>query len=424
MLKDALTPHPFDAFDRRLSADSHAPIGVAFSGGGDSLMALKAAVAWTERHGRRVVAFHVDHRLQASSAGWALAAAAAADRLGAAFLSLAWTGDKPSTGLPAAARIARHGLIADAARQAGVRVVVFGHTADDQIEAVLMRDSGLRMGGLREWAPSPVWPEGRGLFVFRPLLGLRRAAIRQALAAEGEQWIDDPANIDPRSARARVRPLAAGLGRPAVEPDDGLLARLASLAAMGEGGDIRIDRAILRAAAPSTARRLIGAAAASVGGATGPPRGGRLEALTNRVLGQSAVSATLCGARVLAGDEVRFARDAGEASRGGLAPIALGPNETGVWDGRFEVTAGAEPLTVVRLAGRAPGLDRAERGRLRALPASVRPGLPLTVLADGRLTCALLAGTGLAGSASIGVKPLVAARFLAACGVISKEPAT
>ncbi len=421
-----INPTPaFASFDHRLSGESKAPIGVAFSGGGDSLMALKITIAWAFPRGRSVIAFHVDHRLQAASPGWAAAARASADRLGAGFVALAWSGDKPATGLAAAARIARHRLIAEAAREAGVRVLVFGHTADDQIEAVLMRDAGHRMGALREWSPSPVWPEGRGLFVLRPLLGARRAAIREALAAEGETWIDDPANTDPRSPRARARPTAAAIDPLDVgaEADD-RLAELASQARVGPGGDIRIDRDALRTAPRASARRLVGAAAACAGGSGSTPRGERLEALMDRLLGHGAISATLSGAKIAADRDVLFTRNAGEASRGGLSPLQLGARGAGVWDGRFEIAAGSASVTILALAGHAARLDRAEHRALKALPASVRPGLPTSLDADGRATCAILAGPGLAETGPIGVKPLVAARFLAAGGVISKEPAT
>jgi tRNA(Ile)-lysidine synthase len=422
-----LNPDPaIDAFDRRLNPNSTAPIGVAFSGGGDSLMALKAAAAWAALHGRRVIAFHVDHRLQTPSASWAEAAHSAAERIGADFVGLAWEGDKPATGVAAAARLARHRLIADAAREARVHVLVFGHTADDRIEAVLMRDAGHRMGDLRDWSPSPVWPEGRGLFILRPLLGIRRAAIREALAAEGETWVDDPANIDPRSPRARVRPQAGAAEQldQATNEDEGI-AELATLASIGVGGDILIRRGGLRSAPRAGVRRLVGAAVACVGGGASTPRGERLEALTDRLLGPDAVSTTLSGAKISADGDVLFTRNAGEASRGGLSPLRLGAGEAGVWDGRFEIVAGAAAITVSPLAGQAARLDRAGREALKALPAQVRPGLPaIFAVDDGRTTCPILAGPGLAGTGSNGVKPLVAARFLAACGVILKEPAT
>ena len=407
----------FDILDRRLNPESSAPVGVAFSGGGDSLMALKATKAWADRHGRSVIAFHVDHRLQSASAGWAGAARQAADRLDVRFSALSWEGAKPSTGIVAAAREARHRLIADAARRAGVRVLVIGHTADDQIEAELMRAAGHRMGDLRAWSPSPVWPEGRGLFHIRPLLGLRRAAIRERLSADGETWIDDPMNQDLRSPRARARLDAALMEGARPVADDTSLSQLAARAVVGKGGDIRIDREALKAAPRVLIRWLVGAAAACAGGQARPARGDRLDALADRLCGGETIAAALSGAKVLASSEVVFVRDAGEIARGGLAPLDLGAGQTGVWDGRFEITA-REPAIVTRLAGHAAALDSGQAAKLKTLPASVRPGLPAMVASDGRRLCPILAEDD-----RFEVRLLVAERLSAACGVISKEPA-
>ncbi|HVY33064.1 MAG TPA: tRNA lysidine(34) synthetase TilS, partial [Caulobacteraceae bacterium] len=167
-----------EAFDRRLDRQSRAPLAVAFSGGGDSLALLILARAWAQGAGRPVLALTVDHGLQAQSADWTRRAAETAERLGVGFRALKWEGEKPAAGVPAAAREARHGLIAEAARRAGAEVILVGHTLDDQLENALMRAAGQRLGALREWSPSPVWPQGRGLFQFRPLLAQRRADLR------------------------------------------------------------------------------------------------------------------------------------------------------------------------------------------------------------------------------------------------------
>ena len=89
------------AFARRLNPGSPAPIAVALSGGGDSLMALLAAKAWADANGRRLIVLNVDHGLQAQAKAWTAFAANAAELLGVDFRALAWTGDKPARGLPA-----------------------------------------------------------------------------------------------------------------------------------------------------------------------------------------------------------------------------------------------------------------------------------------------------------------------------------
>jgi tRNA(Ile)-lysidine synthase len=409
-----------EAFGRRLRPDIDAPLAVGFSGGGDSLAALLATKAWSDRCGRRLVVLSVDHGLQPQSAAWTAFAAETAGRLGLAFHALAWTGDKPAHGLPAAARAARHRLLAQAARRAGARVVVLGHTADDLLEGEVMRSWGSSLGAPREWSPSPVWPEGRGIFLLRPLLGLRRAALRAWLAERGEAWIDDPANLDLAQTRSRARELLAGGGQaPESAPDDADLAALSERVDALAGGALSLDRQALRAAPSGPARRWLAAAALSAGGGARPPRAARLAALAERLAGPGPVRATLCGARIVAREaDVLIVRDAGEAARGGLAPLDLPADGPMVWDGRFELTAARPGLSVRRLGGLAVRLAPAERAALRRLVPEIRPALPAAVDAEGRVSCPILA------DGAVRALDLVAARLAAACGAISKEPAT
>jgi tRNA(Ile)-lysidine synthase len=408
------------AFDRRLDPGSAAPVAVAVSGGGDSLAALILTVDWATRRGRRVLALSVDHGLQVQSHQWIDFTRRAARRLGADFRALSWIAPKPSSGLPAAARAARHRLIAEAAHEAAARVVVFGHTADDVFEAGLMRAEGLRVGTPREWSPSPVWPQGRGLFLLRPLLGMRRAAIRDFLSRRGEAWIEDPANADPGSPRARARLRLAGCGHLAhAPPGDAAVADLARTADLSPLGYIRLDRGRLRQAPPAAARRVLAAAVLSVGGGEHPSRGDRLDRLLAAAFDEAPFKTALAGARIIGETDLLLVRDAGEVARGGLAAIRLQPGAAKVWDGRFEVAGATAETTVHPLSGLASRLDPAERRALRLVPAPARPGLPVLVDGDATPYAPILSA-----SPNVSVRSLAPARFLAACGAISKEPAT
>jgi tRNA(Ile)-lysidine synthase len=410
-------PISLEPFDRRLDGGSGAPLAVAFSGGGDSLALLLAAKTWANAAGRPILALHVDHGLQPQSRAWAARARAVAQEVGADFRLLAWTGPKPVSGLPAHARAARLELMAEAARKAGARVLLLGHTEDDVREGDIMRAAGSSLGRLRDWSPSPVWPAGRGLFHFRPLLQKTRAALRAELAATGIDWIDDPANEDLRYARARAR---RGLTPDGVASDapelPGDLGRLAAQAVFGPAGGVGITRGELGAAEAASARAFVQMALLCAAGTTRPPRGDSLDRLMGRLSTDGAFSATLCGAKVIAaGEDVLFARDAGEARRGGLRAEPLAPGAVQVWDGRFEITTGQPGLVVGRLAGRSAHLERAERLALRRIPAPLRPGLPVVLNAKATMTCPILAD----GPAA--VRPLARLRLLSAAGLAATE---
>ncbi|ENZ83108.1 tRNA lysidine(34) synthetase TilS [Caulobacter vibrioides] len=397
------------ALDRRLDRASTAPIAVGFSGGGDSLFLLKTVLASARE--RPVLALTVDHQLQADSARWTVEALAKARALGAEALALSWIGDKPRAGLPAAARRARHALLATAARAAGARVLILGHTASDRAESAAMRAEGSTVSDPREWAPSPVWPEGRDMFVLRPMLSLTRDEIRAALAQAGETWLDDPANVDPRYARARARAAgAAEVAAPAARspPPPSF--------AVDAAGAIRLPR---EAAAAHLAAALLCAA-----GTERPPRGERLARLVARARAGETFTATLAGARVEAGAELLILRDAGETARGGLAPLDLAPGETGVWDGRWEITAGARPLRVEPLKSRAGALAPADRARLSAIAAPARPAMPLITPEGGVPRCPALDGPVLAEEGGGRARLLVLDRFEAAIGLRDQETVT
>ncbi len=328
---------PFDdAMRRRLAPGSAAPLAVALSGGGDSLALLHLTMDWAERRGRPVVAFTVDHGLNADSPSWTRAAGDAARAVGADWRALRWEGPKPTSGVQARARAARHALLAEAARDAGARVLLMGHTADDIAEGEVMRRIDVRgLGRLREWSPSPAWPEGRGIFLLRPLLTVSRAALRELLAGRGAVWLDDPANADPRFARVRARrslegsPPAGG-GDTALDPAIPALARRITFSP----GGVAVDRAILLAAPAPVAKPVLAAALLCLSGSMRPPRGAELERLLG-LIAESGV-ATLCGCRVdSTSDVVRLTREPG---RRGVTTRPVDPAD---WaKARFEAACG------------------------------------------------------------------------------------
>ena len=395
----AILARATDAFERRLDPASRAPLAVGFSGGGDSLALLLAARAWARSSGRPLLALIVDHRLRPQGRAWTEAAARTAAALDVGFRALAWEGAKPGAGVQAAARRARHALLAKGAREAGASVVLLGHTRDDRSEAAWMRAQGSSVGDPREWSPSPAWPEGRGVFLLRPLLDLGRVELRGLLEPSGLEWIEDPANQDPRHLRSLARLRASG--EPPPRPSD----PLSEAFTVDACGTVHLER--------DASRRLIAMACVSAGGGDRLPRGEVIDRLAGRLAAGEAFTATLAGARIEAGRELIVGRDAGRLAAAG-APLAEG--HPVVFDGRFEVAAHGEGLLVQPLGGLLSRLEKPSRLALGAFPPSARRTLPAVVDADGTVSCPILAGSAWASA-----RCLVGDRLEAACGRIARE---
>ena len=402
-----------------LDAGSDAPIAVGFSGGSDSLAVLVATLAFAKAHGRRVVAMTVDHGLQPQSRAWSANCAKIASGLGAEPVALVWTENRPlgDRGLTALARQARHGLLASAARQHGARVLVLGHTRNDRAEADWMRSRGANLGQLRVWSPSPVWPEGRGLFVLRPLLECDREDLKAALAAGGLGWINDPANLDPRYMRSRAR---QALALDPQEPEtiaDSVPYWPTALGGLGHLGALCLNRKALQTA-PSGVAAFLARALLCVSGSVRPVRFDRLGRLEARLRSQDGFAATLSGVGLIADDQtVWMVREGARA--GAQAHYAL---QDGVWDGRFEIEGLNPDQSLAPLKGHAAALSPADRAWLQTVPAQVRPTLAV-VLTDG-LAPALPAFRDPSDAqppGTITAKSLIIARLKAACGQVFTE---
>lgn len=346
---------------------------MAVSGGSDSVALLHLAYEWSVAHGRSLAVLHVDHGLNPDSRVWQDRVREMAGRLGAEFHSARWEGPYPETGLPAAARAARHARLADMARAVGARVILTGHTADDVAESQWMQAEGATLGELRLWSPSPAWPEGRGWMMLRPLLGERRADLRDWLGAQGIDWIEDPANADLRYGRSRARQALAERVEVAVPqqdrsvPADGLTA--------DQWGVIHAPREV--------EPKALAFGLVVAGGGVRLPRGDRLVRLTERIATGENFTAGLVGARLIAEAEgVTLVREAGDYRRKVEPVLDLVPGVEAVWDGRFALTVDQAGWRVAPLAGRAARLGREDRAVVAGLPAAVRPGLPVLIRDD------------------------------------------
>ena len=194
------------AADLTALAPPGARLGIAVSGGPDSLALLLLAAA--ARPGA-IEAATVDHRLRPGSAADAAHVAAICAKLNIphATLTTRWT-DPPTANLQASAREERYALLSEWARERQLTAVATAHHADDQAETLLMRLArGAGIAGLGGARPSR--PLTDTIALIRPLLTWRRANLAAIVARAGLTPLDDPANRDPRHDRARLRAMLA-----------------------------------------------------------------------------------------------------------------------------------------------------------------------------------------------------------------------
>ncbi|MBI3158527.1 MAG: tRNA lysidine(34) synthetase TilS [Chloroflexi bacterium] len=106
-----------------------------------------------------------------------------------------------------AARALRYRFLFEVANRLRAAAVVVAHTADDQVETVLMhmlRGAGSEgLAGMRPRIVIPQWSDSIPLA--RPLLAVWRADIEEYCRVHGLEPMDDETNRDERWARNRIR---------------------------------------------------------------------------------------------------------------------------------------------------------------------------------------------------------------------------
>ena len=184
---------------------------VAVSGGADSMALLEFLAEARHRLGLWLCVAHLNHGLRGQAAeddARFVAARAEAQglpaRLGAA--DVAAERRRCGGSVEMAARRARYAFLESVAADVRATRVALAHTADDQVETILLRL--LRGGGLdalRGMPESrPLSPRSRASLV-RPLLAVTRPEVLDYLEGRAIAWCDDATNADPSFQRNWVR---------------------------------------------------------------------------------------------------------------------------------------------------------------------------------------------------------------------------
>ncbi|MCB6178408.1 tRNA lysidine(34) synthetase TilS [Rhodobacter sp. Har01] len=349
-------------------------LGVAVSGGGDSVALLHLTVRACRHQGVPVQAVTVDHRLRPGSADEARMVAALCATLDIPHHTLTWDHGPVAGNLMDAARQARSALIAGWAIKQGVTHVALGHTADDQAESFLMalsRASGLDglVGLRRNW-------KGEGIDWGRPLLDATRAGLRAYLRRHGIAWVDDPTNEDPRFERVRARKAMAALAPLGIDATrigqtlshlqfakwalDDMLRKAIRDHVREVAGALRVDYAGFEGLPAEVQRQVLMAGLAWLSGKAPPPRTDKQFNLLNSA--REGRDVTLHGCRL------RVRPDHLLLTREPRALSGLVATPGGLWDRRWRVdgpTGGDMEIRALGSAGlqacpdwRATGLSR------------------------------------------------------------------
>jgi len=358
-------------------------LGVAVSGGSDSLALMYALADWAQPRDVRLYVATVDHGLRPTSAAEAAGVAKAAGALGLAHETLLWQGWQGQGNLQDQARQARYRLLAQWAKARAISAVALGHTQDDQAETVLMQMS--RAAGVDGLAAMPARHIRQGVVFVRPLLGIGRAALQHWLGAQGVGWVDDPSNADPRFHRVRVRqalpslaPLgidAAGLARVAGHMAQARYALecFTSQAARSVlrplAGNLVFDSAAFAALPPEIQRRLMARAVAHIGQAPYGARASSAQAMVQAVLAGQAGALQGC-LLVAHRGRMHLCREYHQVAR-----LRAQPGQP--WDGRWNFAADLAAGAGQYIAAHGPdGLAQIAGWRKAGLPRAAALAVP------------------------------------------------
>jgi tRNA(Ile)-lysidine synthase len=204
---------------------------VGFSGGADSLALLALLKTMQPLYGYTLIAAHLDHGWRTRSAVEAAWCHDVAARWRIEFqqaqladlLPLLSDEQRRIRSAEAQARFARRAFFKSLLTSHYDRIAL-GHHLDDQVETILLRIvRGTSMSGLGGMKPLQ---DG----FIRPLLGIHKQSLCEALATENVSWLEDPSNTDPSYLRNALRTQALPALRACDERFEHSLLKLGQLA--------------------------------------------------------------------------------------------------------------------------------------------------------------------------------------------------
>lgn len=350
------------------------------------------ASSWAKARGGRIHAVTVDHGLRPEAASEASQVAAWLAVRDINHHTVVWDGAKPATGIEAAARDARYRLLRVWCADHGVLHLLVAHHQDDQAETFLLRlGRGSGVDGLAAMAPRVAFPEAQ---LLRPLLEIPRVRLAETLRVAGQDWIEDPSNLNERFLRVRLRRtiptlVGEGLGadrlaatakslrRARQALDAATNALMVSAVEIDPIGYAWLDPTILTAVPQEIALRSLAHLCRMIGGSIYPPRLAGLERLFGELGGGRFKRRTFGGCLLTPRrGRVLVCREAAAV----LPALAVEGGDDVVWDRRYSLSLRGRGEGEIRALGRAGWQEiRDAVGEKTSIPLSVIDTLPALV---------------------------------------------
>jgi len=188
-------------------------IGVAISGGPDSLTLAFLTKCYSLIKKLDVKFFIVDHKLRKNSSKEAKLVKLFLRKFDIDCKILKWKGKKPQSNIQGIARNNRYALLKKACKKNNINQLLIGHHIDDLYENFfirLLRGSGLK--GLSSFGEA-IKEEENNILILRPLINFEKKELIYISKNVFKFFIEDPSNQNFLFQRIRIRKLILELNK-------------------------------------------------------------------------------------------------------------------------------------------------------------------------------------------------------------------
>ena len=337
-------------FQKQMEVLDCSTIGLAVSGGGDSIAMLTLASEWAEAKKKVIKVVTVNHNLRTEAKEEAIFTRKFVNKLGLNHTILEWKRLADLGNLQAEASFARKKLISNWAKLNNIRTVLVAHTLNDQVETILMRFA--RGSGVDGLVGMKKILNLQGICWFRPLLTISRDDLRNFLKIKKLKWIEDPTNQDRKYLRVRARDAISQLQQFGIKTDlvintsirmenartvlnDVATEAFNKYVSLRKWGDVEVNREIFNSSREDTFLRILAGIIKGISGSIYRPRYKDLLNFTDAILSRDFKARTLCGVLVRAVNEKKIV-----FRREPSYPFFVSDLKSKklIWDGRWEVS--------------------------------------------------------------------------------------